>query len=160
MTPPKARNAIREALTGILDPQPTKPEIAAMWEHFDHKCAFCRRPLNPAKPKDKTDYLIAKSCGGRNHLFNRVLSCAKCRGGHSLKYPWEDLLERVRCFDDEDIDTRKKRIEEWQQLHRDHQGVQESQIAEALREADKVIAAFHQACDSVRALRPKSPFRR
>lgn len=153
MTAPQARNAIRKALTGIIDPKPKKADITAMWLHFGNKCAFCRRDLVKKDREGHADHLVAAASGGHNHIYNRVLACAHCNGDEKLDQNWEDFLTKIKN-PSEDIATRKQRIEQWQLKHKAQCAVDQQHLSEALRVAEGVIQTFNDACTKVRALRP------
>ena len=152
MTPSQARNAIRKALTGIIDPKPRKSEIDAMWEHFQRKCAFCGTKLKRTERKGHADHLVAATEGGHNHIYNRVLACARCNGDEKLDHDWLTFLASV-AQDPKMRARRQQKIEAWQKQHRAECSTADSQTAAALIVAEKVIKVFNDACEQTRSLR-------
>jgi len=154
MSPSQARNAIRKALVGIIDPKPRMTDLDAMWDHFQSSCAFCSTSLLRASRKGHADHLIPSTHGGRNHVFNRVLACATCNGDEKLDGGWVDFL-RIKTPDDEPEFTRRKtRIDAWQESRRAQCRVSNETVAAALIAVDEALVAFNQACAKVRTLRP------
>ena len=153
MTPPQARNGIRKALIGIIDPQPTKASIAAMWGHFESSCAFCSVVLDRKSRSGHGDHLVPASAGGRNHVCNRVLACATCNGDEKLDKDWVAFL-KAKSPNAEEFGKRKRRIESWREAHQASCQVSEETVAAAMNAAEQAIEAFNHACETVRALRP------
>ena len=123
-----------------------------MWKHFHEQCAFCGKKLKREDRKGHADHLVPAAEGGHNHIFNRVLACASCNGDEKLDHHWLQFLGQVKNAT-EDFQTRKKRIENWQALHKAECSVEKSDLAKALLAAEEAIRAFNKACDRVRAMR-------
>ncbi len=73
---------------------------AAMLEHFEHRCAYCRRPLlfvpwkygvgasdSPYALAYHLDHVTPKSKGGANNFTNYVPACAECNSAKRAKSP-------------------------------------------------------------------------
>src|SRR5688572_18853574 len=80
MTPSGAKNAIRRALFGIVDPHPNASQIHQIWSFFDSSCAYCGRSLVRGNRDAHIDHLVSKGSGGSNALSNFVLACGICNG--------------------------------------------------------------------------------
>lgn len=107
-----ARNMIRRALFEIVDPYPSAAEKRRVWEHFAFACAYCGLPLVPGKKQAHLDHLIPSSAGGRNHISNRVLSCALCNEHEKREMEWETFL-RIKAGSERDWEERRTRIQAW-----------------------------------------------
>jgi hypothetical protein len=57
-TPSQAKNIIRKALQDVLDSQPSLSEKKRLREHFDNRCAFCIRPIDPQKRDGHIDHFV------------------------------------------------------------------------------------------------------
>lgn len=111
-TIPYARNVIRRALIGIVDPEPTGAEINALWQFFDSSCAYCGRTIDRSRRAGHVDHLVSMSVGGANHVSNRVLSCATCNGDEKRDKDWREFL-REKAIDDATYSDRSGLIEDW-----------------------------------------------
>lgn len=152
MTPSQAKNAIRRSLVEIIDPKPKKAEIEAMWNHFENNCAFCGTKMNREDRVGHADHLLAASAGGRNHIYNRVLACPKCNGDVKLDLEWRKFMDDLPLTK-EARDLRIRKIEEWQELHREGCFVSDEDVAAALTAAEITITEFERACIDIRQLR-------
>jgi len=113
-TPGYVRNMIRRSFREIADPGPTnKVDITKIWEFFESRCAYCGRKLNRENKEGHIDHLVSSSSGGRNHISNRVLSCADCNAEEKLDKPWEEFLAQ-KVSEGDLMDKRKERILQWQ----------------------------------------------
>ncbi len=147
MTPSQARNAIKRALVELMDPNPSAREVERLWQHFHSACAFCGRPLRRDKREAHSDHLIPSSQKGRNHICNRVLACATCNGDEKLDLNWEKFLADKSP---QHHAERRKRILDWVESNRASCKVTDDDIQIAHSEAEKVLAAFNQACSLLR----------
>ncbi len=156
MTPSQARNAIKRALVEIVDPKPKRSEIDSMWKHFARSCAFCGFALDRKDRVGHADHLIPASKGGHNHIYNRVLACAECNGDSKLDSDWEVFLQQRCNGTEQEKQGRKECIQRWQKTKKAECTVCDQTVAKALAAAEEALAAFNQACDTVRSLRNPS----
>jgi 5-methylcytosine-specific restriction endonuclease McrA len=112
MTPSAAKNAIRRALRGIVDPYPSATQIHRIWAFFDSSCAYCGRSLVRGDRDAHIDHLVAPGAGGSNALANFILSCGLCNGDEKRDEHWESFLRR-KAPDDAAYNLRRSRIESW-----------------------------------------------
>lgn len=112
-SPSQARNAIKRCLKGLIDPAPSKKGIQQLWEHFNHRCAYCGISLEKASRKAHKDHLIAEADGGSNGLSNLVLSCGRCNGDEKLDLDWQQFLKMKCGNDQETYQERLETIENW-----------------------------------------------
>src|SRR5215212_10552449 len=112
ITPSMAKNAIRRALVGVVDPHPAASRIDSLWAFFGSSCAYCDKPLVRGKRDAHVDHLVPARDGGSNHLSNCVLSCSICNGDEKRDEPWESFLRR-KAPDELVFAVRRDRIEEW-----------------------------------------------
>ena len=154
MTPSQARNAIKRALVELIDPSPSAREVERLWQHFRSACAFCGRALRRDKREAHSDHLIPSSQKGRNHICNRVLACAKCNGDEKLDLNWQAFL---LIKSPQDHVERRQRILDWVESNRASCKVTDDDIQVAHVEAEKVLAAFNQACSRLRTSERSQP---
>ncbi len=112
MTPAQAKNAIRRALFGVVDPSPSASQVHRIWSFFDSSCAYCGKALVRGNRDAHIDHLLSSGLGGSNALQNRVLSCGPCNGDEKRDEHWEDFL-RKKTSDAAIFAQRKKRIDDW-----------------------------------------------
>jgi hypothetical protein len=107
---PQAKLYIRHTLRKAVDPDPSAKQIRALWAHFESKCAYCGRELDPKSRTAHRDHLEAS---GRNHISNRVLSCNVCNGDDKREQNWELFLAK-KCGSDVGVHKeRRQRILDW-----------------------------------------------
>ena len=127
----------------IADPAPDSRQQALIWDFFASACAYCGRTVSKEAKEGHIDHLVSASLGGRNHIANRVLSCAPCNEKEKRDAHWEDFL-RAKCVDAELHAERHSRIEEWQLLN----AFEDSLEAASLRElAEAAAADVHRLFD-------------
>jgi hypothetical protein len=153
-TIPYARNVIRRALIGIIDPEPSKSAITHLWEYFENRCAYCGDQLIRGDRRGHVDHLISRAEGGGNHISNRVLSCATCNGDEKRDRDWLEFL-REKTKDEVTFRTRFNVIEDWKLSHQGHYA---TPIDDAVLEAEIVSAldSFNTAGGILRAERDQS----
>jgi len=152
MTPPQARNAIRRALVGTVDPYPNESQIDRIWSFFGSSCAYCGRSLVRGKREAHIDHLVPSGLGGSNALSNFVLSCGICNGDEKREENWQSFLRR-KAPDAGTFKRRKKRIESWITTCPDAPVCDSGLLKVVNREADRVISSFNAALKKVRALK-------
>jgi hypothetical protein len=130
-----AKNVVRRALMQVADPAPDRRQQLLIWEFFASACAYCGRVVSKESKEGHIDHLVSASLGGRNHIANRVLSCAPCNEKEKRDAPWEDFL-RVKCSDDLVHGERRARIEEWQRLN----ALEDTEAAATLRALAEISA--------------------
>jgi 5-methylcytosine-specific restriction endonuclease McrA len=151
MTPSQAKNAIRRALAGIVDPHPSQSQVHTIWEYFGHACAYCGRELKRSDRDGHIDHLVSTGVGGSNSLGNCVLACGPCNGDEKRDEHWETFL-RKKASDPELFAARHNRIQEWAASHK-APVVNEALAAALVKESDKLCAAFDSALGRLRSLK-------
>jgi hypothetical protein len=154
MTPSAAKNAIRRALLGVIDPYPNATQIHRIWTYFESSCAYCSRSLVRGDRDAHIDHLVAPGAGGSNALANFVLSCGICNGDEKREENWQSFLRR-KAPDDTTYDLRRKRIETWVADCGDCSALDSSVISAVNREVERATAAFDAALQNVRALKQR-----
>ena len=154
MTPSAAKNAIRRALLGIVDPYPNATQIHRIWAFFDSACAYCGRSLVRGDRDAHIDHLVAPGAGGSNALANFVLSCGFCNGDEKRDENWESFLRR-KAPDDTAYNLRRNRIETWVANCSDDSALDSSVTSAVNREIERAIAAFDVSLENVRALKQR-----
>jgi 5-methylcytosine-specific restriction endonuclease McrA len=152
MTPSQAKNAIRRALVGIVDPHPNDSQIHRIWSFFGSSCAYCERILVRGKRDAHVDHLVPSGLGGSNALSNFVLSCGICNGDEKREEDWQSFLRR-KAPDVGTFKRRKKRIESWITTCSDAPVCDSGLLQTVNREADRAIVSFNAAVKRVRALK-------
>ncbi|MGB8370810.1 MAG: HNH endonuclease [Limisphaerales bacterium] len=107
------KNIVRRAFREIIDETPSKQEVDKIWKFFDSECAYCGKKLQKTNKEGHIDHLVSASKGGRNHVSNRVLSCANCNEKEKLDSPWEEFLAS-KVSDPPVLESRRQRISDWQ----------------------------------------------
>ena len=154
ITPGLAKNIIRRGLRTVVDPEPTKTQVAELWEFFGSACAYCGNPLRKSQRQGHVDHLIPTSGGGTNHISNRVLSCGTCNGDERLDQPWlEFLSEKVK--DQSLLSERRRRIEAWMSCQWPT-GPSAFDAALLERETERAVAAFDKAVVRLRRTRSET----
>src|SRR5437879_1512807 len=116
MTVSRAKNMMRRALYGLIDPDLTPKQVLHVWEFFGSRCAYCGALLEKHKKQAHIDHLISTSARGLNHISNRVLSCARCNEHEKRDLPWQTFL-RDKAPSDAIFEERKARIDRWSRMH-------------------------------------------
>lgn len=152
-SPSYAKNIIRRSLTAVLDPHPTKSQIAALTEHFGDTCAYCGKRIH-VYPKDaQLDHIDAS---GPNNISNRVYACEDCNEKEKRDENWRVFL-RSKSESDDEYSRRARLIERWLDIHHD---VYTSMDAETktrlIAEIEAVIVSFDRSIANIRSMRPKS----
>ena len=150
-TPGYVKNIIRRSLREIIDPSPSKEEEQAIWDHFDSECAYCGRKLRKGYKEGHIDHLVSSSCGGANHLCNRVLSCADCNEKEKLNKPWEEFLAS-KCSSKQIEAKRKSKILQWQRTHK-ATFIGENVLSKIKSLTDNIVAYYDETVDRARRLR-------
>lgn len=151
MTPSQAKNAIRRALSGVVDQHPSATQIHSIWQHFADACAYCGNQLIRGRRDGHIDHLIPTGSGGSNALGNRVLACGVCNGDEKRDEHWEGFLRR-KATDPAVFAARKRRIEDWIATH-GAIAVDSALAAVVSEEIAKVWAAFDVALQRIRRLK-------
>jgi hypothetical protein len=146
---------MRRALFEIIDPSPRRKDVEQVWAHFQSACAYCERALEPGTKQAHLDHLVPSSEGGRNHIGNRVLSCATCNEKEKLEAAWEQFL-RGKAENDAEFTQRKQRILAWQARF-DPEEIQLSpELVEFVNgQVKAAVAAFMNAATTIRNQKPK-----
>ena len=82
------RRALKSALPATFTPKQWKQALA----YFDHKCAYCGKPLSKAHQ----EHFIPLSKGGGYTKRNIVPSCPKCNLSKSNKNPLDWLMMKTK----------------------------------------------------------------
>jgi hypothetical protein len=69
-SPSQAKNAVMRCLRGIVDPYPSKTEVARIWEFFGSTCVYCAHKMKRADRNGHQDHLVAFRDGGANDIGN------------------------------------------------------------------------------------------
>ena len=150
-TPGYVKNMIRRSFSEVLDPSPTKKDERRIWEFFNHECAYCGKKLDKNKKEGHIDHLVSSSCGGRNNISNRVLSCATCNEKEKLDMDWHVFL-KTKNPDRRLAEVRKLKIVEWQKQNKlqpiDKKNIKELEIA-----SNAVIAVYDEKIEKIRNLK-------
>ncbi len=142
----QALNTMRRAIHEIIDPGPTS--IAALWEHFDSRCAYCDVVLVRGARDAHTDH--AEPDGG-NHIGNLVLSCGQCNGDEKRDEPWRDFLRR-KSADGETFEHRERRILDWFELHPRPEKEPSAEVEEQRLRCEALVDEFGVACKELKAM--------
>jgi CRISPR/Cas system Type II protein with McrA/HNH and RuvC-like nuclease domain len=150
-TVPYARNIIRRTLFEIIDPSPAKREIDEVWIHFESACAYCATPLVRGTKQAHLDHLVPTSAGGRNHVANRVLSCATCNEHEKREMPWEDFLAQKTRSTDE-FSMRRQKVLDWTTRFSENEVQLRPEVLALLNDAvDEATSAFTRQVERIRA---------
>jgi hypothetical protein len=149
-----AKNIVRRAFHQVVDPGPNAREKDLLWEYFEARCAYCDRPLNRDAKEAHLDHLVSAAQGGRNHLSNRALSCARCNEQEKRDTPWTEFL-RAKSPSPNEFVRRFDRIQQWQARHTDavSQEMRNLRLAADVA-AREVVELFDRKVEELRALRP------
>ncbi len=149
MTPSAAKNAIRRALTGVVDPHPNVSQVHRIWAFFKSSCAYCGKSLVRGNRDAHIDHLISSGAGGSNALGNFVLSCGTCNGDEKRDEQWESFL-RKKNPDAATFDLRKSQIEAWVTSCGVVPVIDATLTQKVAAEIDGAIAAFDKALERIR----------
>jgi|SRR5436305_4286884 len=152
MTPAQAKNAIRRALTGILDPYPSVSEIDRLWDFFQSSCTYCGRLLVRQDRQAHVDHLVSTHAGGTNDLGNFVLSCGVCNGDEKREENWESFL-RKKTPDKATYAVRRERISNWISICPQSLTLDPSIRKTMNEEIDRAVTAFDHALQNIRRLK-------
>lgn len=143
---PQAKNIMRRCLNELLDPSPAS--IDAVWQHFESRCAYCRRELDRDLREGHMDHA---DVGGGNQLGNLVLSCGACNGDEKRDAPWREFLLK-KAPTQADFVEREARILNWFEQHPTEALVQTPEIKQAAGEIEALIDAFGTKCTELKKL--------
>jgi hypothetical protein len=144
MTLSQAKNAMRRAITDLIDPPLTKNEKQQVWDYFKSRCAYCGKPIKRSSRDGHIDHLVSRANGGGNRLGNCVLACKVCNGNEKRDQPWKDFL-KLKCPDNATFATRLKQIDSWQTQAAKRKPVRLSSEAKAAQsEVEAVIDVFQK----------------
>lgn len=154
-SPSQVKNAVMRCLRGIVDPYPTKEDVATVWAFFDSKCAYCGRDMKRSDRCGHQDHLIAFTDGGANDLGNYVLACRTCNGDEKLAESWETFLRR-KTPDDSAFRDRKVKIEQWVALNApSHRELPDYQRQAVLDAFEQIVSVLDVAVSGLRGMKPK-----
>jgi hypothetical protein len=152
MTPSRAKNSIRRALFGIVDPHPNASQIDQIWSFFDSSCAYCGRRLVRGNRDAHIDHLVSTVSGGTNALANFVLACGICNGDEKREKDWQSFLGK-KAADEGVYKLRSERIEKWIASCSSTNVWDPSVLTVLNQEVDHTIAAFDVALKRIRELK-------
>lgn len=152
LTTAQIKNYVRRAFREIVDPSPDKFIVPQIWEYFNCECAYCGKPLVKLNKDGHIDHLVSASKSGKNHISNRVLSCATCNEKEKLAQDWNDFLAK-KCTNQEVHAARKSKIEKWILLHSETGSLRynEEHVSLARKYADEVNLVFEKCVKELRA---------
>jgi hypothetical protein len=78
---------MEQAFNELVDPQPTKGELAEAITFFNNSCAYCGEQVT----KPHWDHVIPASQRGTNQIRNRVPSCDPCNLKKGNR-PWMEFV--------------------------------------------------------------------
>ncbi len=152
MTISRAKNMMRRALYGLIDPDLTKAQVREIWKFFDGQCVYCGRRLDYRKKQAHMDHLVSTSARGLNHISNRVLSCARCNEHDKRDRPWQEFL-REKAGSDATYAVRKATIDRWTRTHASESTHLTPELAQAAySKIERIGTAFDQAVSELREL--------
>lgn len=148
-TPSMAKNAIRRALIGVVNPHPNPSQIGSLWEFFESSCAYCAKPLVRGTRDAHVDHIVPVQDGGINHISNCVLSCPVCNGDEKREEHRESFLRR-KAPDDFEFAARKDRIERWVAACAPAAPRDAILLETVSREIEAVISTFDRELENIR----------
>lgn len=152
ITPPKAKNMMRRARRGVVDPEPSDSQIDALWKYFGSSCAYCGQKLNRSKGEGQLDHLESVASAGSNHISNRVLACGRCNAEDKRDAQWDDFLRSI-CERPTTYRSRRLRITQWTSQHIAHRVDPSENARQALKEeVQRVSDCFDEAVERLRSL--------
>jgi endonuclease I len=80
---------MEQAFDELVDPSPTKRELAEAITFFKNSCAYCGEQVT----KPHWDHVIPASQRGTNQIHNRVPSCDQCNSKKGNR-PWRDFVRQ------------------------------------------------------------------
>ncbi len=108
----QAKNFMKRTVGEILDRSPSNAQLRALWEHFEGRCAYCRKPLDA----EARDWHLDHADSGRgNHAGNRVPACGICNGDEKRERGWHQFLQAKAS--PSDYDHQEALICEWLDKH-------------------------------------------
>ena len=151
----QAKNFLKRTVSEILDRSPSTAQMRALWEHFEGRCAYCRKLLDA----DGRDWhLDHADSGAGNHAGNRVLACGICNGDEKREQGWcEFLRAKASAVDSE---HQEALIRAWLEGHARPEQEETPEVANALAELDILIEQFAAKCGELKALRTSVQQRR
>lgn len=151
-SPSFAKNIIRRSLTAVLDPHPTKSQLAQLVHHFGDACAYCGNRIH-AYPKDaQLDHIDPN---GPNNISNRLYACEDCNEKEKRDANWREFL-RSKSKADAEFDTRAQLIQQWLDMHAGvYVELHDTTRTELETQIDAVVAAFDKSLATIRSMRPQ-----
>jgi len=153
-TPGYIKNMIRRSFREIIDPSPSKKDEKRIWKFFNYECAYCGKKLDKSKKEGHIDHLVSSSCGGKNHISNRVLSCASCNEKDKLDMDWQEFL-KSKISDKNLTETRKSKIIKWQKQNK-FQPLNQRLLKEIELVSNSVVAFYDKKTKYIRDLKNKT----
>lgn len=135
-----AKNVMRRALVGLVDPVPSDAEQALLRKHFDHRCCYCGADAGP-----RVGHIDHADPDGGNQLGNLLLACGRCNGDAKREKPWREYLKSVAADA-----SREAKIVEWQTAHPMVLRKMSPEVKAAFDDAERALEAF---AESYRRLR-------
>jgi hypothetical protein len=146
MTLSQAKNAMRRAISDLIDLPLTKKEKQQVWDYFNSRCAYCGKSIERTSRYGHIDHLASSA----NHIGNCVLACKECNGNEKRDQPWKDFL-KLKCADNSTFAMRLKQIESWQTQPTTRKPVALSNEAKAAKsEVESAIAFFEKKFGKLR----------
>lgn len=151
LTPSQVKNIMRRGLRLLVDPEPERKDRARVALYFEHKCAYCGLPVE--KGGEDLDHLVSSSCGGTNHISNRVFSCKRCNSKEKRDVDWQEFLRR-KSGQGREFRERKRKIEKWVKGCGGVRMLSEPTLKLLEKEGRRLTATYDDACRKVRSVRP------
>lgn len=144
----QAKNFMKRTVGEILDRSPSNAQVHALWEHFEGRCAYCRKPLEAGA----RDWHLDHADSGRgNHAGNRVLACGICNGDEKREQGWREFL-RAKASPSE-YDRQEILIRAWLDEHARNDEENVAEVMTVLAELDVLVEQFASKCSELKALR-------
>lgn len=154
-TPSMAKNKMRRCFAAILDPHPSKSDVAQLWGYFNSTCAYCGAQLERSSRTGHLDHARPTSDGGTNSIHNHVLSCARCNGDERREESWVTFLAN-KVTDPSLALARKAKIDAWLSRERPSPAIDPTQRKEAEAIITAVLESFDVAVEQLRKMRRMS----
>jgi hypothetical protein len=146
-----AKNHVRRALRAIVDHEPSKRDVARLWEYFGSACVYCGRKLERDARHGHIDHLVHD---GPNHISNRVLACPTCNGDEKLDKPWLGFLKN-KTGSRKVFKERRRKIDDWVEAEKPSApaGYDKGLLK---REVEAVVRVFDRAVAKLRRTRAEA----
>jgi HNH endonuclease len=147
LTPSQVKNLMRRGLLFLIDAEPEPQDRKRCIAFFAYRCAYCGAKIDA--DKGDLDHLLSSAKGGRNHISNRVFSCKPCNAQEKQDKAWEAFLLE-KHGPGSAFQQRRSRILSWVAEAGAVPPLAEGTLLVLEEQANKVTAAYEEACIEVR----------